>query len=65
VQTHFEHKGRKVEIVPVVSGGFYCKWAEGETRIMGTESSAIFMAEKLIDFPDIYGTQKREEEQWW
>ena len=55
------YEGRKVEIVPVVSGGYYCRWDDLETRIMGTAESAVFLAEKMIDAPELYGQPKREE----
>jgi hypothetical protein len=56
-----KYKRHEIEIVPAVSGGFYCRWNEGETRIMGTAESAVFLAEKMIDAPELYGQPKREE----
>jgi hypothetical protein len=53
LNTHLKYKGREIEIIPVASG-FYCKWAEGETYTTMTPESALFLAERMIDLPEIY-----------
>jgi hypothetical protein len=62
VQT-IAYKGRKVEIVAVGSG-FYCRWPEGSTHITGTMEAAVFLAERIIDMPEIYGEPKEEAFYW-
>jgi hypothetical protein len=55
--TTFRYKGHTVEIVPTPSG-FYCKWDGGETHLMETESAALFLAEQMIDSPELYELPK-------
>jgi hypothetical protein len=57
LNTHFEYKNDEIEIVPTASG-FYCKWPGGETYTMMTPETALFLAERMIEMPEIYGPPK-------
>ena len=56
---HFKYKGREIEIIAVDSG-FYCKWDSDSTHIAPTTEAAIFLAEKLIDAPELYCPPKAD-----
>jgi hypothetical protein len=55
------YEDHAIQIIPVDSG-FYCKWPEGETVILPTIESALFVAESMIDLPDLYTTPKTDED---
>ncbi len=59
MHTIVNHNGTEIEVIPTTSG-FYCKGDFGETYIATTTEAAVFLAEKLIDLPEIYGTPKDE-----
>ena len=61
--TAFKYGGRTVNLVPTTNG-FYCKWDTGETYITVTPESAVFLAEKMIEAPDIYGAPNPDSIEW-
>jgi hypothetical protein len=54
MHTQFKYGGHNIEVVPV-EGGFFGRWPTGETYTTPTIEIAAFLAERLIDLPDIYG----------
>jgi hypothetical protein len=55
MHTQFKYGGYNVEVITTESG-FYCRWPDGSTYITPTPEAAVFLAERLIDIPGIYGT---------
>jgi hypothetical protein len=54
------YKSHKIEILPI-EGGFYCRWPDGSTYITPTMEAALFLAEQMLDAPELYEQPERGE----